>query len=116
MRQSENSKLASRIDQQLNAYAVAASAAGVALLACSLPADARVICRTTSNSLLGTLTIPFNPANEKFPPFNLAQTFPIPSGTSSSAFYWNRRDPGALPKRRFRQLDALRTPAKRHPS
>jgi hypothetical protein len=90
MRRAENSKLASRIDQQLNAYAVAASAAGVALLACSLPADARVICRTTSNSLLGTLTIPFNPANEKFPPFNLAQTFPVPSGTSSIAFYWNR--------------------------
>jgi hypothetical protein len=90
MRRAENSTRASWIDQQLNAYIVAASAAGVAFLACSLPANARVVCRTASNSLLGTETIPFNPAHEKFPPFNLAQTFPYPSVTQSGAFYWNR--------------------------
>jgi hypothetical protein len=38
MRRTEKSKLPPRIDRQLNGYAVAASAA---LLACSLPADAR---------------------------------------------------------------------------
>jgi hypothetical protein len=90
MRRAESSTRASWIDQQLNAYVVAASAAGVAFLACSLPANARVVCRTASNSLVGTETIPFNPAHEKFPPFNLAQTFPYPSVTQSGDFYWNR--------------------------
>ena len=89
MRRAENSKLAYWIDQQLNAYAVAASAAGVALLACSAPADARVICKNTHQSLVGTQTIPFNPANGKFPPFNLAQSFHH-SSSGSSVFSFNR--------------------------
>ena len=89
MRRAENFKLASWIDQQLNAYAVAASAAGVALLACSVPADARVICANTHKSLVGTQTIPLNPAKEKFPPFNLAQSFHH-SSSSTSVFFFNR--------------------------
>jgi len=89
MRRTENSKLPPRIDRQLHGYAVAASAAGVALLACSLPADARVICRKSSESLLGTQTIPFNPANGQFPPFNLAQTF-FRGSTTSGYAYGNR--------------------------
>jgi hypothetical protein len=89
MRRANNSKLPPTIDRQLNSYAVGASAAGVALLACSLPADARVICRKSSESLLGTQTIPFNPANGQFPPFNLAQTF-LYSTPRSHRYYWNR--------------------------
>jgi len=89
MRRTEKSKLPPRIDRQLTSYAVAASAAGVALLACSLPADARVICRKSSESLLGTRTIPFNPANGQFPPFNLAQTF-VRESTTGGYFYGNR--------------------------
>ena len=90
MRRTANSKLPPRIDRQLNGYCVAASAAGVALLACALPAEARVICRKTSDSLLGTQTIPFNPANEKFPPFNLAQTFSRFSSSKYGTYYGNR--------------------------
>ena len=89
MRRTENSKLPPRIDRQLHGYAVAASAASVALLACSLPADARVICKKSSESLLGTRTIPFNPANGQFPPFNLAQTF-FRASTTSGYVYGNR--------------------------
>jgi len=90
MQRSTNSaKLSAWLDKHLNSYAIAAGAAGVALLACSAPADARVICGKASLSLSGTETFPFNPAKLKFPPFNLAQTY-LKSTSTLQQFVWNR--------------------------
>jgi hypothetical protein len=55
------------LTQGLNAYAIAAAAAGVAVLACALPAEAAPICRTLSNQLFLTSTFPLNPADQAAP-------------------------------------------------
>jgi hypothetical protein len=67
------------IHQRLNGYILAASAAGVAMLACSLPAEGSPVCRQIDFTILGTGTFAFNPAGSPVAPFNVAQTFSSPS-------------------------------------
>lgn len=47
-KQSGRSPLSSRLEKNLSGYALAASSAGVALLACSLPADAKIVSTKTN--------------------------------------------------------------------
>jgi hypothetical protein len=72
-------------------YALAAGAAGVAALACAPQAEAAPVCKTLSVSISATNTIPLNPAGEKFPPFQIAQTT---LNTATSGYgalsVWNR--------------------------
>jgi hypothetical protein len=67
--------LADQLLRRLNRYAMAASAAGVALLACSNFAEASPVCGSLSVTLSRTDTYAFNPAHQKQTPFNLAHTF-----------------------------------------
>jgi len=67
--------LAERLLHNLNAYRLAAGAAGVAILACSAPANAAPICGSLSVTLPRTETYAFNPAHQKVAPFNVAHTF-----------------------------------------
>ena len=82
---SRKTELSTRLDQLLTSYAMAATAAGVAMLACAVPANARVVCGHSSASIVGEGTIPFNPAKSQFAPFNVAQTYFGGVGTT-----WNR--------------------------
>ena len=58
----------------LNRYQLAASAAGVALLACSSPAEGAPVCGSLSVTLARIDTYAFNPAHQKVAPFNAAHT------------------------------------------
>ena len=70
---------------RLDSYALAARAAGVAVLAYSVPATAAPVCKSISVELLGTGTYAFNPARQQFAPFNIAQTFESVSSHTSTA-------------------------------
>ncbi len=67
--------LAGHLLSRLNSYGLAASAAGVALLACSNPAEAAPVCGSLSVTLRDTDTYAFNPAQQKIAPFNVAHTY-----------------------------------------
>jgi hypothetical protein len=67
--------LARHLLHHLDGYQLAACATGVALLACSCPADAAPICGSLSVTLPRTETYSFNPAHEKVAPFDIAHTF-----------------------------------------
>jgi hypothetical protein len=67
--------LSESLRHRLNGYALAASAAGVAIFACSNSAEASPTCGSLSVTLSYTDTYAFNPAHQKQPPFNLAHTF-----------------------------------------
>jgi len=86
-------RLRAGLERQLRAYAVAASAGGVALLACVESADARVICGNPGLMLQGNETFPINPAKQNYPPFNLAQTWTYRESCGRSScwtYLWNR--------------------------
>ncbi len=68
------SELPARVRQHLNSYALAASAAGVAALACSVPANCAPICKNVFVKLVGTDTYALNPGGQLVAPFNLAET------------------------------------------
>jgi hypothetical protein len=87
-RERQPSKLPEALHRHLNSYALAASAAGVALLACSVPACAVPVCKNLSVTLAGTDTYSLNPASQRFPPFNIAQTFENISSLTTN--FWNR--------------------------
>ena len=82
------SQLSEPLQHRLSAYAIAAGAAGVSVLACSVPADAAPICTTLSVKLVSVETYALNPAGQMIPPFNIAQTFEDVSSQSNS--FWNR--------------------------
>jgi len=71
--------------QRLNAYALAAGAAGVGIFAAS-PAQAKVVYTPVSVtvSLSNTLVYDLNPANAAVEPFQLVANF-----TSPASLYWN---------------------------
>lgn len=73
------SHTAARIDPpllaQLNSYRVAASAAGVAIIACACPAEAAPICGKIALNFSDTGSYSFNPANQPISPFIVAQTY-----------------------------------------
>jgi hypothetical protein len=77
----------------LNAYAIAAAASGVAVLACAMPAEGAPVCKTLSIDLQSSATFPLNPANQFAAPFNVAQSvyaFSFYTTGISQFFWWNR--------------------------
>lgn len=83
-------KLPGALVRRLDAYALAATAAGVGLFACPLPAEGTVVCKDLSVTLLGNDTLPLNPANQAIAPVNLAQTTFYFYSFSSGLGFWNR--------------------------
>ena len=75
----QRSPFGEAVYQGLNGYLLAASAAGVAVLACAMPAEGAPVCRSIDFMLLGTNTYALNPAAGPVTPFNVAQTFSSPS-------------------------------------
>jgi hypothetical protein len=87
--------LSEPLSNKLNAYALAAGAAGVAVLACNMPAEGTVICKTTSAELTKTTSFPLSPAGQVVAPFNIAQstnsTFRTFTTTGVGTWmWWNR--------------------------
>jgi hypothetical protein len=86
-------RLSDPLNQRLNGYALAAGAAGVALLACSAPAaEAAPVCKDLSVQLFHNNTYALNPAGQAFAPFNVAQSTVRYSGNGYSYSFvsWNR--------------------------
>jgi hypothetical protein len=76
--------------RRLGAYAISAAAAGVAILACSVNAEAAPICRSSSVELFQQ-SAPLNPAGLRIAPFELADTFnnvsSIPGDAGNRGFF-----------------------------
>ena len=77
------------LHHRLDAYALAATAAGVGLLACAFPAEATTVCNSASITLARTASFPLNPAHQQAAPFLVAQTTFYFSYSSGPAF-WDR--------------------------
>jgi len=94
MQRSKNiTELPAKLERQLRSYAVAASAAGVALLACAAPVNARIVCGKPGLLLQGNETFPVDPAKQQYAPFNLAQTWTYRQSCGRSScwtYLWNR--------------------------
>lgn len=91
-------KLSRPLENRLTAYALGASAAGVAVLACSLPAEAAPVCKNLSVELSYTATFPLNPAGQSIAPLNIAQsyhTFSSHTNTGINRGFFARNLPGA---------------------
>ena len=91
-------KLSKPLENGIAAYALAAGATGVAVLACSFPAEAAPVCKNLSVELSYTANFPFNPANQLIAPFNLAQsyhTFSTHTNTGVNRGFFARNLPGA---------------------
>jgi hypothetical protein len=71
--------------RQLNAYALAAGAAGVSLLALAQPCEARIIHRQIGVKLFGINHYEFNPANQSAAPFLFSGSF-----INQTYGWWNR--------------------------
>jgi hypothetical protein len=82
------SKLSESLHHQINAYCLAASAAGVGLMALAQPATARVVHGRIDFALCGNESYPFNPAGQRITPlFRFWGGF---SYTSVNSFSWVR--------------------------
>jgi hypothetical protein len=82
------SDLPGSLHKRLNAYAVAASAAGVGVLALTMPAEAKVVHGRIDFALCGNESYPFNPAGQSITPlFRFWGGF---SYTSVNSFSWVR--------------------------
>lgn len=84
-------KLSASMNHRLNAYALAAGAAGVAVLACSPPANAGVVCKNLSERILFTNTFPLNPGDQTAAPFNIAQSTLLSTTSAYGRFFWWNR-------------------------
>ncbi len=86
--------LSESLQRRLNSYALAAGAAGVAVLACAPPAEGAPVCKTLNLQIFNTHTHAFNPADQALPPFQIAQTtfaYYTSSTLSTNPFqWWNR--------------------------
>jgi hypothetical protein len=83
--------LSDDLQVRLNAYALAATAAGVAVLACSPAAEATPVCKNFSLVFTTNNTYGLRPAERAFPPFQIAQTASYYSSSTSGRLYsWNR--------------------------
>jgi hypothetical protein len=86
-------RLPESLNRRLNGYAMAATAAGVAVIALAAPAEGAPICKTVSIDLQTSNTFPLNPAQQFAPAFNVAQSqytqFFYTTGVSQF-FWWNR--------------------------
>ncbi len=77
-----------KLRAHLTAYALSAGAAGVALLASTVTADAAPVCTQSTVVLPSTQSFPLNPAEQEIAPFNVAE---VSSNVSSlTCCYWNR--------------------------
>lgn len=81
--------------RRLDAYAVAAAAAGVAVVACAAPAEGAPVCTRSKGELLNTSTFPLYLINQQIPSFNIAQqtNSSFISFTTTGIgvlFWWNR--------------------------
>jgi hypothetical protein len=79
------SKLSESLNRQLNCYALAATAAGVSLLALGQPCAARIIHKQIGFSLEGIQQYRFNPANQAHAPFLFSGSF-----MNRTSAWWNR--------------------------
>lgn len=77
--------LSESLTRRLNSYTLIAGAAGVAMLAASIPADAKVINEQINFALSGDQIYDFNPAHQTTPPFLFMGSFINRSNT-----WWNR--------------------------
>jgi hypothetical protein len=87
--------LPEQLNRRLNAYALAAGAAGVAVLACAMPAEAEPICKEFSARLTHTNNFPLYLTRPAVAPFNIAQvtnsTFRSRTTTGIGTLqWWNR--------------------------
>lgn len=93
-RQRDATDISQSFSWQLNAYAIAAGAAGVALLACAVPAEGSPVCTKATGELLRTNTLPLYLIDRQVPSFNIAQqadsTFVSTTAKASVLFWWNR--------------------------
>jgi hypothetical protein len=88
-RSNGNCKPSESFSSRLNAYALAASAAGVTMLACSVPGEGEAVCVLTNNvSLTGSATYQLYLPGQNVPSFNIAQTWA--NFSSQSFYFWNR--------------------------
>jgi hypothetical protein len=83
-------RLSDSLSQRLSAYAVAAGAAAVAVLACSPPAEAAPICKRLSTEIPLSNTFPLNPAGQAAAPFNIVNTTFQYLDSYGRFFWWNR--------------------------
>ena len=83
-RKHDSAKLAPTLFGRVSGYCLAASAAGVAVIACSSPVEAAPVCTTTTISFLDTMSYALNPASQKVAPFNVVQTYNNVSSHSHS--------------------------------
>lgn len=85
--------LSESLSRRLGNYALAATAAGVATIACTMPAEGAPVCQRISSNLFNTASYPVNPAGQFAAPFNVAQTtytyFHSTTGISHFS-WWNR--------------------------
>lgn len=82
-------KRSDSFESRLNAYALAAMSAGVAVLAWPVPAECEAVCLLTDNvSLTGSATYQLYFPGQRTPAFNVAQTWA--NFSSQSYFFWNR--------------------------
>lgn len=87
--------LSEPLSRRLNAYALAAGAAGVAMLACAIPAEGEPVCKEFSSQLTHTNNFPLYLTQPAVAPFNVAQgtnsTFRSISETGVGTLqWWNR--------------------------
>lgn len=68
------SRISPALNHRLSAYALSATAAGVATVACSTLAEAQPVCNTRTQQISNIGTLPLNPADSAVAPFNIAQT------------------------------------------
>lgn len=89
----QRARLPQALQENLNAYAVAAAATGVAVLACVSPAPGATICKNPSAEIHGSNAFPLNPTGVGPAPFFVAQStlqyFLSTTGVSSLR-WWNR--------------------------
>jgi hypothetical protein len=87
--------LSEPLSRRLNAYALAAGAAGVAVLACAVPAEGEPVCKEFSAQLTHTNNFPLYLTAPAVAPFNIAQgtnsTFRSFTTTGLGTLqWWNR--------------------------
>jgi hypothetical protein len=83
-RNHDAAELAQTLFGHISGYCLAASAAGVAVIACSSPVEAAPVCTTTTISFSDTMSYALNPASQKVAPFNVVQTY---NNVSSMSHY-----------------------------
>jgi len=91
-------KLSKALENSMGAYAMAATATGVATLALIIPAEAAPVCKNPNELLTRTATFGLTHANQPVAAFNVAQsyhTFSTHTSTGINRGFFTRNLPGA---------------------